>query len=160
MRGADLHSPHVSPWIIAKKKQTFNLSTLFKNSSDSHPAYCRRVKIVPYLPPVLRIRVSSEFVSISPTSSPIVVLGKQVTQFLYTFQEPRWLSCCRLRDGLPAWRQGFESQKRQVIFYFPQRPDRLWGLSRLLPNGYWGRCFLPGIKRPGRESNHSPPSSV
>jgi hypothetical protein len=36
----------------------------------------------------------------------------------------------------------------------PQRPDGLWGPPSLLSNGYRG-SFL-GVKRPGRETNHSP----
>jgi len=38
------------------------------------------------------------------------------------------------------------------------RPDRPWGLSSLLCNGY--RVFLVGKMRPGRAADHSPPSSA
>jgi hypothetical protein len=44
------------------------------------------------------------------------------------------------------------------IFSSPRRPDRLWGLSSLLSNGYVG--FSPEIKRPGSEADHSPPTSA
>jgi hypothetical protein len=44
------------------------------------------------------------------------------------------------------------------IFCSPKRPDRLWGLSSLMCNGY--RVFSPGVKRPEREVDHLPPSSV
>jgi hypothetical protein len=47
----------------------------------------------------------------------------------------------------------------KIICSSPHRPDRLWGSPNLLSNRYWG--LLPrGVKRPGRESNHSPPESV
>jgi hypothetical protein len=38
------------------------------------------------------------------------------------------------------------------------RPARLWGPPTLLSNGYWG-FFPPGVKRPERDADHSPPSS-
>jgi hypothetical protein len=39
------------------------------------------------------------------------------------------------------------------LFSTPQRPDLLWGPPSLLSNGYRGSS--PGIKRPGREADHS-----
>jgi hypothetical protein len=36
-------------------------------------------------------------------------------------------------------------------------PDTFWSPSSLLFNGYGGSCS--GAKRPGRDANHSPPSS-
>jgi hypothetical protein len=45
------------------------------------------------------------------------------------------------------------------IFSSPRRPDRLWGSPNLLLNGYW-RAVSPGVKRPGREADHSPPTSA
>jgi hypothetical protein len=36
----------------------------------------------------------------------------------------------------------------------PRLPDRFWGPPSLLSNGY------RGVKRPGREADHSPPTSV
>jgi hypothetical protein len=46
-----------------------------------------------------------------------------------------------------------------IIFSFPRRPDWLWGPPSLLCNGYAG-ALSPGLKRPGREADHSPPSST
>jgi hypothetical protein len=40
----------------------------------------------------------------------------------------------------------------------PKRPDRRWVASSLLSN--WYQVCFPGIKRPGREVNHSRPSSA
>jgi hypothetical protein len=44
-------------------------------------------------------------------------------------------------------------------FSSPPLPDRLWGPSSLPSNWYWG-LFPPGLNRPGRVADHSPPSSV
>jgi len=41
---------------------------------------------------------------------------------------------------------------------FSPRPDRPWGPTSLLYNGY--RVFPGGKERPGRAANHSPPSSA
>jgi hypothetical protein len=38
------------------------------------------------------------------------------------------------------------------------RPHRLWGTPSLLFNGYGGAS--PRVKRPGREADHSPPTSA
>jgi hypothetical protein len=40
-----------------------------------------------------------------------------------------------------------------------QRPDRLWVPPSLLSNGY-GAALSWGVKRPGREADHSPPTSA
>ena len=41
---------------------------------------------------------------------------------------------------------------------FSTRPDRSWGPTSLLHNGY--RLSFPGVKRPGRSVNHPPPFSA
>jgi hypothetical protein len=45
------------------------------------------------------------------------------------------------------------------IFSSPRRPDRLLGPRNLLSNVYRG-LFPRGRKRPGRETDHSPPASA
>jgi hypothetical protein len=45
------------------------------------------------------------------------------------------------------------------MFSSPRRPHRLSGSTNLLSNGYWG-LFPPGVKRPGREVDHSPATSA
>jgi hypothetical protein len=46
----------------------------------------------------------------------------------------------------------------EFFFSLPPRPDRHWGPSSHLPNGNRGTVTL-GVKRPGREAEHSPPSN-
>jgi hypothetical protein len=46
----------------------------------------------------------------------------------------------------------------EIFFSSPPRPERLWGSRSLLSNGYQ-RLFPWGVKEPGREADHSPPSS-
>jgi hypothetical protein len=45
------------------------------------------------------------------------------------------------------------------IFSSSLRPGRLWGPSSLLSNVY-RETLYPGVKRPGREDDHSPPTST
>jgi hypothetical protein len=48
---------------------------------------------------------------------------------------------------------------RKEFFFLPPRTDRLWGLHCLLSNGHHD-FFSPVVKRPGREADHTPPSSA
>jgi hypothetical protein len=41
-----------------------------------------------------------------------------------------------------------------IIFCVPRHPDWFWGPPSLLSSGY------PGVKRPGREADHSSPTST
>ena len=42
--------------------------------------------------------------------------------------------------------------------FSPKGSERLWSRTSILFNGYL--CYLLGLKRPGREVNHPPPSSA
>jgi hypothetical protein len=56
---------------------------------------------------------------------------------------------------------GFDSRRGLGIFSSPPRPGRPWDPPSLLSNGYLGGGGLSlGVKRPGREADHSPPSSA
>jgi hypothetical protein len=44
------------------------------------------------------------------------------------------------------------------VFSSSQTSDRLWGPPSLL--FYWYQIYFPRVKRPGREIDHSPPSSA
>jgi hypothetical protein len=66
------------------------------------------------------------------------------------------------RDSIVGTATGYGLDDRGVgvrvplgsrIFSYPRRPDRLWG-----PMGTGG--FSPGVKRQGREADHSPPTSA
>jgi hypothetical protein len=61
--------------------------------------------------------------------------------------------------GLDDERVGVGIPKGARIFTSPFRPDRLWGPPRPLPNGYKG-ALSSGVKRPGSEADHSPPTSA
>jgi hypothetical protein len=63
------------------------------------------------------------------------------------------------RDGSLVGRPRFYSQQSQEELFSPQWPDRHWDRAMLLTEGYWG-LFPRGIKRSGREADHSPPSIV
>jgi hypothetical protein len=53
----------------------------------------------------------------------------------------------------------FDFPQRQENFLFPRRPDRLWGPTQL--STQWvAENLSPRVKRPGREADHSPPSSA
>jgi hypothetical protein len=57
----------------------------------------------------------------------------------------------RLRDG----RSEFDSRQGQGLFFSsPSRPDRLWGPPMVL------MALSLGVKRPGREVDHSPPCNA
>jgi hypothetical protein len=72
---------------------------------------------------------------------------------------------CRRKVGLDssvdiATRYGLDGQGIKFPWGrgFLTRPDRAWGPSSLLNNGY--RIPFPGVKRPGRGVDHPPLSST
>jgi hypothetical protein len=61
--------------------------------------------------------------------------------------------------GLDDRRVGVRVLAGSRIFSSQNRPGRLWGPPNLLFNGYGG-ALSSGVKRPGREIDHSPPTSA
>jgi hypothetical protein len=60
--------------------------------------------------------------------------------------------------GVATRRLGFDSQQGQEIFLYStaSRP----ALSPTQPHIQWYRVLSAGVKRPGREGDHSPPASA
>jgi hypothetical protein len=93
------------------------------------------------------------------------VYTRQISDFQlqyihYIFVEPGKLN--RYSDWLRAGRSddwGSIPAGYWEFFSSTSNPDRLWGSPCLLPNGYGG-LFPLGVKRPGSEADHSPPSST
>jgi hypothetical protein len=82
--------------------------------------------------------------------------------WLFTINIPRFLdSGAGIATGYGLDDRGFGVRVAvgARIFSFPRCPDRLWGPPNLLSNGY-EILFPPGVKRPGREADHSPPASA
>jgi hypothetical protein len=63
----------------------------------------------------------------------------------------------RLRAGRQEW--GFDSQQGHEMFLF-SIPSRLALRSNQPPIQWVLGTLSPGVKRPGREADHSPPSSA
>jgi hypothetical protein len=72
-----------------------------------------------------------------------------------------WGSSVNIVTRLRAGRLGFNFRRGQWRHFFPSspRPDWLWDPLRLLSNGY-RELFPPGVKRQGREADHSSLSSA
>jgi hypothetical protein len=87
---------------------------------------------------------------------------------LRVIQCPRHPVLKRSRDSSVGIALGYMLDDRGSIpgrdrefFSSPPRPDRLWGPPGLLSNGYEGEGVLSsGVKRPGREADHSPSSNA
>jgi hypothetical protein len=78
------------------------------------------------------------------------------------YQKRNWDSVVGIATGYRLDDQGIGVQVLvgSIIFSSPHRPDRLWGLPNLLPNGYGGGAPSPMAKRPGCEADHSPPAGA
>jgi hypothetical protein len=79
-----------------------------------------------------------------------------ITVLLYRqIWEPWQLS--RYSDEVRDRQMGFDYRQREKIFSTPQRPHRLWSTQPIqrIPGDLSSRA-----KRPGREADHSPPSSA
>jgi hypothetical protein len=65
----------------------------------------------------------------------------------------------RYRDGLRREWCGFDSRQRQEIFLYSTASKLI--LGPIQPPIYWGPFPLfPGVKWPGSEADHSPPSTA
>ena len=63
----------------------------------------------------------------------------------------------RVRAGKPRNQNSIPGAIKR-FFSSPRRPDQLWNPSSPLQNRHWGPYF--GVKRPGHEANHSPPTTA
>ena len=71
-----------------------------------------------------------------------------------------WLTVFGVAIRQRAGRQGSSRSmpdNSKIFFFILKHPDRLCGPPRFLLNEYPG--LISGVKRPGRESDRSPPSS-
>jgi hypothetical protein len=71
------------------------------------------------------------------------------------------VGCYLMLYGLEDRGVGVRVPVGSRIFSTPHCPDWPWGPPSLLANGYKGGGLFPwGVKRPGREADHSPPTST
>jgi hypothetical protein len=74
---------------------------------------------------------------------------------LYISEESEYLS--RYSEGQPAGRPEFDSRQGKIfIFFTASRPP----LEHIQPIQWVPGALFPGVKRPGLEADHSPPSSA
>jgi len=59
---------------------------------------------------------------------------------------------------LQAGKPKYDSQQGQGMDFLPLSPQPNWLWHSLPSDGYWNPSL--GVKQPGHEANHSPPSSV
>jgi hypothetical protein len=85
-----------------------------------------------------------------PGSSLTVEGNNQQNKMKQIWNPRNYLSVLRACGSIPGRGKKFLSS--------PQRPDWLWDQHGLLCNGYRG-ALSPGVNRPGREADHSPPSN-
>jgi hypothetical protein len=87
----------------------------------------------------------------------IFYIWEQISPLSHLFRSRDSVVSIATRYGLDDRGVGVRVLVESTIFS-SRRPDRLWGLPNLVSNGYWG--LFPGVKRPGREAEHSPPASA
>ena len=69
--------------------------------------------------------------------------------------QPAWHSQYSDRDSSGMVRDP-DPAGYNTFFFSPKRPDQFCCPRNLLSNGYWGT--FPGVKRPGRDADYSPPT--
>jgi len=136
---------------------------LKRNTRDSHPTH----RDFQQIDSLLVCPVTFYFVCSFTLCSLIPSLLFSFPLFIF-FITPYFSCLLLLEQGqliiiltrLWAWRPGFDSRQRQGFFSSPPPPDRLWDPPQ--PLVQWalvpGLLFLE-VKRLGRESNRSLPSS-
>jgi hypothetical protein len=78
-----------------------------------------------------------------------------------SFAEDVDLNCSSVLEAeLRVGRPRFDSWQGQGFFSSPPHPDRIWVPPTQLPIQWVPAESFPGVKRPGREADHSPPSST
>jgi hypothetical protein len=86
----------------------------------------------------------------------------------FMFWRWQYFRLCKSRDSAVCIATGYELDEQGVvvrvlvgarILTFPCHPDRLRGPPSLLSNGHRG-TLSPGVKRPWRDADHSPPTSA
>jgi hypothetical protein len=84
-----------------------------------------------------------------------------INKFIYLFNSRDSAVGIATGYGLDDQGVGVRVSVGARIFTSPCLSDRLWGPPSLLSIGYrGGGAVSPGVKRPGREADYSPPTSV
>jgi hypothetical protein len=107
-------------------------------------------------PIIRRYIVSTQTASIKTNLNSIK--NKVFTICSFTFYTERSAVGIATGYGLDYREVGVLVPVGSRIFTSLYRLERLWGPPSLLFNGYWGS--FPGVKRPRREPDHSPPASA
>jgi hypothetical protein len=132
--------------IIKANKTTLQISTVTPAQYSSF-YHCIRKQLIPYCGKWAPIFLPSNHWKFWDYYFQTSVSNhKMCTIFLHKFQ-----TFFYLQTGL-TWKLIY------IFLWFSARPDRPWGPPSLLYNGY--RVFPGSKERPGRDADHSPPSSA